>query len=72
MGDLYYQLRSLVHRHDNHFTHSVSAIECAVVSDKVVSARKNVCSAHVEISTMERFWMREGMKERGAPRRRWD
>ena len=47
------------------FTHSISIIECAVVSDKVVSACKNVRSAHVEISTMERFRMRVREKKNG-------
>ena len=59
----YYQLGSLVHRHGNHSTYSVIIMECAVVSNKVVSARKNARSAHVEISTMERLWMRERNKE---------
>ena len=42
-------------------------MEFTVVSNEVVSAGKNVGSTHVEISTMERFRMREGKKERGAP-----
>jgi hypothetical protein len=50
-------------------THSVSGIECVVAGNKVVSAGKNARSVHVEISTMERLRMREGKKERGAPRR---
>ena len=36
-----------------HSTHGVSFNECAVASNKVVSARKEARSAHVEISTME-------------------
>ena len=36
-----------------HYTHSLSFNECAVVSDKVVSARKEGRSAHVEISKIE-------------------
>ena len=36
-----------------HSTHGLSFNECAVASDKVVSARKEARSAHVEISTME-------------------
>ena len=51
----YYQLGSLVHQHDNHSTYCVSTMECAVVSNKVVSTRKNARSAHVEISMMERL-----------------
>ena len=35
------------------YTHSLSINECAVVSDKVVSARKEARSAHVEISKMD-------------------
>ena len=45
---------SLVHRiiylYDSHSTDSVSGIqERVVASHKVVSARKNTCSAHVEV-----------------------
>ena len=50
-------------------THSASGIECGVTGNNMVSTRKNARSAHVEISTMERFKMREGKKESGAPRR---
>ena len=45
-----------------HSTHSLSTNECAVASYKVVSARKNVRSAHDEILKVERFGMREGRK----------
>lgn len=41
------------------YTHLVNFIESAVVSFKVVSARK----AHVEIPKVERLRMREGRKE---------
>ena len=50
------------HLHDNHSTHSVCGIECVVVSNKVVSTRKNARSAHIEILKSERFRMREGRK----------
>ena len=47
-------------------THSLGFIECAIASNKVVSARKT----HVEISKMETFVMREGRKgERPGARR---
>ena len=35
-----------------HSTHSLSFNECAIANDKVVSARKEARSAHVEISKM--------------------
>ena len=56
----------LTHNLSKHSTHSqVSINECAVVSVKVVSARKEARSAHVEISKMK---MRdEGGQERTAP-----
>ena len=44
-----------------YYTHSLSFNECAVVSDKVVSARKEARSAHVEISKMDA--QDEGRKE---------
>ena len=47
------------HLHDNHSTHSVGSIEDVIASNKVVSTRKNACSAHVEIPKVERFRMRE-------------
>ena len=47
---------------DEHPTHSVSFIECVVTSNKVVSARKNVRSTHVEMPKVERFRMGEGRK----------
>ncbi|EDR06908.1 uncharacterized protein LACBIDRAFT_328263 [Laccaria bicolor S238N-H82] len=50
-------------------TISVSDIDCAVLNKNTVSALKNVHCAHVKISTMEKFRMREGKEERGAPRR---
>jgi hypothetical protein len=43
------------HLHDNHSTHSVSGIEHAVASNKVVSTRERARSAHVEILKVERF-----------------
>ena len=44
--------------------------ERAVVSDEVVSTRKEARSAHVEISKMDRFRKREGKKgQRPKPRR---
>ena len=49
-----------------HYTHSLSFNECAIVSDKVVSARKEARSAHVEISKMD--VQDEGRKERTAPK----
>ena len=36
-----------------HSTHSLRFNECAIASDKVVSARKEARSAHVEMSKME-------------------
>ena len=52
-------------------THSVSGIERVVASNKVVSARENIRSAHVETLKVERFRMREGRKgersEAGRP-----
>ena len=49
-----------------YYTHSISFNECAVVSDKVVSARKEARSAHVEISKMDA--QDEGRKKRTAPK----
>ena len=48
-----------------HYTHSLSFNECAIVSNKVVSARKEGRSAHAEISKMD--VQDEGRKERTAP-----
>ena len=48
----------------------MSAIEGVVASNKVVSARENIRSAHVETPKVERFRMREGRKgERSEVRR---
>ena len=47
-------------------THSVSGIEGVVASNKVVSARENIRSAHVE--TLKREVQDEGRKERRALR----
>ena len=49
-----------------HSTHGLSFNECAVASDKVVSARKEARSAHVEISKME--VQDEGDQERTTPK----
>ena len=50
------------------YTHSLSFNECAVVSDKMVSARKDARSAHVEISKMD--VQDAGGKDRTAPKPR--
>ena len=49
-----------------HFTHSLSFNECAVVNNKVVSTRKEGCSAHADISKMD--VQDEGGQERTAPK----
>ena len=49
-----------------HSAHSVSFIECVVASNKVMSARKKICSTHVEKPKVERFRMREGRKQRAC------
>jgi hypothetical protein len=59
--DSRYQFGSLEHSHDNHSTHSVRG-ERVVASNKVVSTRKNACSAHVEILIVKMFKTGEGRK----------
>ena len=49
-----------------HSTHSLRFNECAVASDKVVSARKEARSAHVEMLKME--VQEEGNQGRTAPK----
>jgi hypothetical protein len=46
------------------FTHSASRIDCAVVQAEMMSARENVCSAHVKLWKMTELGGAKGRKKR--------